>query len=94
MYKTHWLRVGTGQVPQEKDGLFGHRQVTHANNGYCDINNLSNEIESICNAYEKDGYSVVSILPIIRGKNGIHKESAWGYSVTDGVIITLYKKNL
>lgn len=71
---------------------------------YIDIENFSNRIMEMCNTLYKDGYDVVNMSDIIDGRyrydtwDGGLSESGWGYgfgySVTDGVIITAKLRNI
>jgi hypothetical protein len=85
MYKTIYIRVNC-LVEQDKRGKEVYKQR------YCDIEELSSEIEETCNRFESAGYHLVSITPIIRGFDNVNMHLTYGYSVTDGVI-TLFKIN-
>ncbi|MCP4344399.1 MAG: hypothetical protein GY795_02610 [Desulfobacterales bacterium] len=86
-YITHWIRVGakTEEVPR---AIFSGTK-TKIRDGYVSLEELSNEIQKACNHMYNNGYEVISIIPIIRGNYDTDFNNAgWGYSVTDGVVIT------
>ena len=55
------------------------------------MEDLSTEIEKVCNQFEVDGYCLITIIPIIRGYEDSRMYCSYGYSVTDGVIMTFVK---
>jgi len=84
-YITKSIRVGS--PTGEEDALFGgKKEVTYRE--YCAMSELSENIDKACNNLHNDGYEVISILPIIRGDWGYTGDGGYGFSVTDGVIIT------
>ena len=79
--------IRVGSETEKKDGFFGReKNVTHR--GFCSISELSNEINTTCNNMHVDGYDVISIMPITRGDWSDWNDGGYGFSVTDGVIIT------
>ncbi len=84
-YVTATIRVGIES--ENKVGFFGgEKEITYI--GQCAIGTLSDNINTTCNDMCEDGYDVISILPITRGSYGGIGDSRYGFSVTDGVIIT------
>lgn len=68
---------------------------------------LTEDISTVCNQLDKDGYTVISIFPMVSGRTAevavqatsvygrtyyhegkTYVDTAVGYSVTDGVIVT------
>ncbi len=55
----------------------------------CKTVELAQEIETVCNQYDEQGYELVSIVPIVQGQHIVFSsDGSWGNSVTEGVIIT------
>jgi hypothetical protein len=95
-YATRWVR-GNWHKEEQKKGLVGKETVQDAR--YVDIDDLSTRIVNACVELGNDGYEVISVMPIVRGYwdrvsytaagHAISKEqTAFGFSVTDGAIIT------
>jgi hypothetical protein len=64
------------------------------------IEQLRDQIREICNQFEKDGYDVISICPVLAGfeahlpiSSGRPGGYGYGFSVTEGVIVTGKKRN-
>lgn len=84
-YITTSIRVGSDTG--EEDAFFGgKKEVTYR--GYCALSELSESIDNTCNNLHNDGYEIISIIPITRGDWSALGDGAYGFSVTDGVIIT------
>ena len=90
-YITKSIRVGSDI--QEKDAFFGiKKEVT--SRGYCNLSELSANIDKTCNDLYDDGYEIISIIPITRGDwDEFDEGGGYGFSVTDGVIITAKLKD-
>ncbi|MBC3805665.1 hypothetical protein GH808_14740 [Acetobacterium fimetarium] len=59
----------------------------------CNKEELSKEIEDVCNDYDEKGYDVVSIVPIVQGQHMfVSNDGVWSNSTTEGVIITFKAK--
>ena len=84
-YITASIRVGSES--EKKDAFFGgKKEVTYR--AYCALSNLSESIENTCNNMSADGYEIIPIVPIIRGDWSEWNDGGYGFSVTDGVVIT------
>jgi hypothetical protein len=89
VYKTFSITVG------QKDQAFdkkGHLITTAQNFSRCDIENLANMISNVCNDHEKEGFKVISIIPITKTEIKYIMSTVYPGNVTDGVIITFYKE--
>ncbi|KNZ42251.1 hypothetical protein [Acetobacterium bakii] len=76
-----------------------HDKVEASGNDYnkgfrkCKSEELAQEIEEACIAYDEQGYDVLSILPIVQGQHiMVSNDGGWANSVTEGVIITFKEK--
>ena len=63
-----------------------------------DIADLSAQIETACNRLHEEGYDVISILPSVSGhseKGAINQGGyGFGFSITDGAVITARRRNV
>jgi len=87
VYKTLWIEATL--ETKERKKVIGDGTVTEPDNYQIDAAALAKEIEVACNAAEADGYDIISILPIDRGRDVM---GAIAYSITDGVILTAKRK--
>jgi len=89
VYVTHCIRVGNETREEEKILFKGTK--TKEISEYIALKDLGEEIEKTCNEMHEEGYKVISITPIIRGDwgaGGGEHSFGYGFSVTDGVVIT------
>ncbi len=86
-YRTLWIEANL--ETKERQKILGEGTVSEPDNYQIDSAQLARDIEIACNAADDDGYEIISILPIDRGREYM---SSLGYSITDGVILTARKK--
>lgn len=92
MLKTKWV------------GSYGLEKFAHVVDGA----RFATDTENVLNQLESEGYDIVSITPVISGRYNWQKYdsggsaatgarssatcASWGYSMTDGVMITAQKR--
>ena len=86
-YRTLWIEAVL-ELKERKKAI-GDGTVTEPDKYQIDSQKLASDIEHACNAADEEGYEIISILPIDRGREYM---SSFGYSITDGVILTARKK--
>lgn len=87
MYKSVYLE-GVWQIP-ESQGLFGKSRKM--NSGGIDGSDLAQQIEGACNEFERNGYSIVSIVPKVNSYAALWLFSGAGMSYTAGAVIVARK---
>lgn len=85
-YITRCIQVGASEA--EKKIPFMKRTRSVSDPHFVASEDLADAIAATCNELDGLGYDVISILPIIRGESKATSHSGYGYSVTDGVVIT------
>lgn len=85
-YITRSIQVGA--LESEKKIPFTKMTRNVADPHFVAAENLADAIANVCNELDALGYDVISILPTIRGESKATSHSGYGYSVTDGVVIT------
>ena len=85
-YVTRSIQIG----PQEskKKVLFLKNKRTVTDPHFVAREELAKAVEDTCNELSQQGYEIISIFPTLRGESHATPHSGYGYSVTDGVIIT------
>ena len=86
-YRTLWIKAIS--ETKERRKIIGEGTVTKPNQYEVDAPKLADQIAEACNAAEADGYDIISIIPIDRGREHMGE---FAYSITDGVILTARKK--
>jgi hypothetical protein len=93
-FKSVWVRAGRQKKEEKKFLGRGMKLVDDPHQA--DIAELSAGIEAACNRLHEEGYDVISILPSVSGhseKGPINQGGfGFGYSVTDGAIITARRR--
>jgi len=87
-YKTLWIEAAL--ETKERKKVMGEGTVTEPDRYQIDAQLLANKIEDACNAAEADGYDIISIMPVDRGREYM---GSIAYSITDGVILTAKKRS-
>lgn len=85
-YITRYIQVGASE--SEKKIPFTKMTRSVADPHFVAAEDLAEAIASVCNELDALGYDIISILPTIRGESKASSHSGYGYSVTDGVVIT------
>lgn len=89
-YKSVWVSVGA--MKEEKKKLLGAGTKTSENPQYVDRPELASSIDAACETLADEGFEVFSIMPTVRGYSqaqlGAQSGYGYGYSVTDGAIVT------
>lgn len=93
-YKSVWVR--TGRQKREEKKMLGRGTKLVDEPHQADIADLAAQIEIACNTLNDEGYDVISILPSVSG----HSEKGplnqggygFGFSVTDGAVITARRR--
>lgn len=97
-YVTRWLRAAWSSE-QQKKGMMGKTETVYDPH-HVDMDDLSTRIFNACNELGGEGYEVISIVPVIRGHSSSlqyraraedvlsKSTTAYGFSVTEGVVIT------
>lgn len=88
-YITRWIQIGADVTEKKIPFLKTTRTVTDQH--FVAREDLAQAIENVCNELADQGYEVVSIFPTLRGESTATPRSGYGYSVTDGAIITAKK---
>ena len=86
-YRTLWIEAVL--ETKERKKMLGDGTVVEPDQYQIDGPALADQIATACNAAEDDGYEIISILPVDRGREFM---SAIAYSITAGVILTARKK--
>ncbi|MBA3068828.1 MAG: hypothetical protein FP825_10135 [Hyphomonas sp.] len=93
-YKSVWVRAGRQKKEEKK--LLGRGMKLIDDPHQADLADLSAQIETACNSLHKEGYDVISILPSVSGhsEKGVISQGGYGFgfSVTDGVVITARRR--
>lgn len=93
-YVTRWVSAGPARTEEKR--LLGRGTKTKEDPQNVDRAGLAAEIEAVCNALHDEGYDIVSVFPTLRGHSasGMTANGGWGYgfSVTDGAIITARRR--
>lgn len=93
-YKSVWVRAG--RLKKEEKKLLGKGTKQIEDPQKADLAELSTLIEDACNRLHEEGYDVISILPSVSGhsERGAINQGGYGfgYSVTDGVVITARRR--
>lgn len=85
-YITRSIKVGASE--SEKKIPFTKMTRNVADPHFVATEDLADAIAKACNELDALGYDIISILPTIRGESKATSHSGYGYSVTDGVVIT------
>ncbi|PHR57460.1 MAG: hypothetical protein COA43_12245 [Robiginitomaculum sp.] len=85
-YVTRWIKVGPLETEKKNFLIKGTHTVKDEHFGA--IDDLAFEIARVCNELDAEGYDVISVLPTVRGKSQASTQAGYGYSVSDGAIIT------
>lgn len=95
-YRTVWVRAGRHMKEEKK--LLGKGKKHIEDPKAADLADLSAQIEDACNRLHEEGYDVISILPSVGGhsERGAINQGGYGfgYSVTDGAVITARRRAL
>ncbi|MFN3912598.1 hypothetical protein [Hyphomonas sp.] len=93
-YKSVWVRAG--RLKKEEKKLLGRGMKLVDDPQQADLLDLSAQIETACNRLHEEGYDVISILPSVSGhsEKGVVNQGGYGfgYSVTDGAVITARRR--
>lgn len=93
-YKTVWVRAGRHKKEEKK--LLGKGIKLVEEPQKADLADLSAQIEEACNRLHEEGYDVISIFPSVSGhsERGAINQGGYGfgYSVTDGAVITARRR--
>lgn len=73
----------------EKGGLLGSKVMT--SEVRVDLRELTREIETACNAFEREGFEVVAVSPVEQGMYREVVDGGAGWSYTCAAIITARK---
>jgi len=94
-YKTVWVRAGRQKKEEKK--LLGRGIKLVDDPHQADIAELATLIEAACNGLNEEGYDVISILSSVSGhsEKGVISQGGYGFgfSVTDGAVITARRKS-
>ncbi|PHR91304.1 MAG: hypothetical protein COA69_12395 [Robiginitomaculum sp.] len=85
-YVTLWIKIGASAT--EKKIPFTKVMRTVVDPRFVAREDLADAIADACNELDAQGYDVISIMPTLRGEAKVSGQSAYGYSVTDGALIT------
>lgn len=85
-YVTLWIKIGASAT--EKKIPFTKVTRTVVDPHFVAREDLADAIAEACNELDAQGYDVISIMPTLRGESKASGQAAYGYSVTDGAIIT------
>ncbi len=85
-YVTRHIKVGAFETEKKIPFLKNTRTVSDPH--YVAREELSVAIAEICNELDEQGYEVISVFPTIGGVSKATTHSGYGYSVTDGAVIT------
>lgn len=90
------VSVRTGRLKKEEKKLLGRGMKLVDDPQQADIADLAARIEAACNELHNEGYDVISILPSVGGhseKGAVNQGGyGFGFSVTDGAVITARRR--
>jgi len=86
-YRSLWIEAVSEMKERKK--ILGEGIVAEPDRYQVDGEKLADQIATACNAANDDGYEIISIMPIDRGREHM---GTYAYSMTDGVILTARKK--
>jgi hypothetical protein len=90
------VSVRTGRQKREEKKLLGRGTKLVDAPHQADIADLAAQIEAACNTLHEEGYDVISILPSVSGhseKGALNQGGyGFGFSVTDGAVITARRR--
>ena len=85
-YITRTIQVGASETEKKIPFIKNTRTVTDP---HCVAReDLGDAIAAVCNELAEQGYVVISVFPTIGGVSKASTHSGYGYSVTDGAVIT------
>lgn len=90
------VSVRAGRQKKEEKKLLGRGMKLVDDPHQADIADLAAQIETVCNRLHEEGYDVISILPSVSGhsEKGVISQGGYGFgfSVTDGAVITARRR--
>ncbi|MBK8197463.1 MAG: hypothetical protein IPK75_03760 [Acidobacteria bacterium] len=90
------VSVRAGRQKKEEKKLLGRGMKLVDDPHQADIADLAAQIEAACNRLHEEGYDVISILPSVSGhsEKGVISQGGYGFgfSVTDGAVITARRR--
>ena len=93
-YKSVFVRAG--RLKKEEKKMLGRGMKLVDDPQQADLSDLSSQIETACNRLHEEGYDVISILPSVGGhsEKGVVNQGGYGFgfSVTDGAVITARRR--
>ncbi len=85
-YATRHIQVGASATEKKIPFIKNTRTVTDPHSVARE--DLADAIAEVCNELDEQGYEVISVFPTIGGVSKATTHSGYGYSVTDGAVIT------
>ena len=116
--QAHFMKKGTWEEYEEVTGektksLFGKKAVTEKKKRWVELDEYGNtrrdgqrlaqDIESVLNRLETEGFEIVSATPVESGEYscqefgrggqfGANTCASWGYSFTEGILVTARRR--
>ncbi len=85
-YVTRHIKVGASETEKKIPFIKNTRTVSDLH--FVAREDLGDAIAQACNELDALGYVVISVFPTIGGVSKATTHSGYGYSVTDGAVIT------
>ena len=85
-YVTRHIKVGASETEKKIPFIKNTRTVSDPH--FVAREDLADAIAEVCNELAEQGYEVFSVFPTIGGVSKATTHSGYGYSVTDGAVIT------
>ncbi len=85
-YVTRHIKVGASETEKKIPFIKNTRTVSDPH--FVAREDLADGIAEVCNDLAEQGYEVISVFPTIGGVSKATTQSGYGYSVTDGAVIT------